>query len=353
MIPTAVRRRPRRVATLVAVALSLTTLTAALAPSAGAAPVDDKRSKAAKLQDQIDASDLQISGLAEQLLGAETRRDTATQAAVDAAVQIDRARQEVDRILSLVRESAASLYRRTTSGTSADGIDFGDASDLTRRSRYARAQAEIDNARMRELEIAQQDLAIQRAEARKASDAAATETAQINEAKTALETARAEQQALLDKVKGEIAAALAAERARRAAEARAKFAASASVSRPNVGAPNGSASQAIAYARGVIGAGYSTNPRMGPTYDCSGLTRSAWEAAGVAIPNNSTAQYAGLPHIPLDAVQPGDLIFYGAGGSSHVALYVGGGMIIDASGSQNAVTERPVWGSPIGAARVV
>jgi cell wall-associated NlpC family hydrolase len=90
----------------------------------------------------------------------------------------------------------------------------------------------------------------------------------------------------------------------------------------------------------VIGAGYSKNPRMGPTYDCSGLTTMAWRAAGVSIPTVSNTQYAGLPHVPLNAVQPGDLIFWGPGGSAHVALYIGGGQIIDASSSQGQVTQR-------------
>jgi cell wall-associated NlpC family hydrolase len=57
--------------------------------------------------------------------------------------------------------------------------------------------------------------------------------------------------------------------------------------------------------------------------------------------------------VPMNALQPGDLIFWGPGGSSHVALYIGGGAIIDASSSQNAVTQRGIWGSPIGAARVL
>jgi cell wall-associated NlpC family hydrolase len=91
---------------------------------------------------------------------------------------------------------------------------------------------------------------------------------------------------------------------------------------------------------------------MGPSYDCSGLTYMAWKSAGVEIPTVSGTQYAGLPHVPLSAVQPGDLIFWGPGGSQHVALYVGGGMIIDASSSRNAVVERAIWGSPSGAARV-
>ncbi len=322
-----------------------------IAPAAGAAPIS-KQQKAAQLQDEIDATDLQISALAERLLSAETRRDIAQAEILDAEARIQQAQAEVARIRALVEENLASLYRRSVAGSTGSDFDFDNTNELLRRGQYSKAQASNDDQLLQQLAVAQEDLAIRREDSQRARSAAATETDEIASVKATFEATRATQQALLDKVKGEIAAAIAAERARRAAEARAKFSRPA-VNAPNVGPPNGSASQAIAFARGVIGSPYSTNPREGPSYDCSGLTKSAWRAAGVSIPNNSTAQYAGLPHISLDAVQPGDLLFWGPGGSSHVALYVGGGMIIDASGSSNAVMERSIWGSPMGAARVV
>ena len=40
------------------------------------------------------------------------------------------------------------------------------------------------------------------------------------------------------------------------------------------------------------------------------------------------AQWAALPHIASSAIQPGDLMYYD--GEGHVAIYVGGGYIIDA-----------------------
>ena len=76
------------------------------------------------------------------------------------------------------------------------------------------------------------------------------------------------------------------------------------------------------------------------------------EQLRLQVTHSSRAQFASLPHVPMDAIQPGDLIFWGEGGGSHVALYVGGGTIIDASSSQNAVTQRGIWGSPVGAARI-
>jgi cell wall-associated NlpC family hydrolase len=321
------------------------------APGANGAPLADKQKQAEELTNQIEAADVEISALAEKLNAAVARRDAAQATVKDTEAQIAAAQEEVDRILDLVQQNLASLYRRTLRGTTGGELDFSDATDLLKRGQYSQAQASRDDELLEKLDAAQQDLAVTRGEAERARDAAAAESEQINAAKSAMEGARAEQQTLLDGIKGELAAAVAAEQARRAAATKVKFAAG-PVNYPDVGPPNGSAAQAIAFARGVIGSPYSTNPRFGPSYDCSGLVSSAWRAAGVGLGGSSGSMYASLPHIPMDALQPGDLIFWGAGGGSHVALYIGGGQIIDASSSQNAVTQRGIWGSPVGAARV-
>jgi cell wall-associated NlpC family hydrolase len=55
---------------------------------------------------------------------------------------------------------------------------------------------------------------------------------------------------------------------------------------------------------------------------------AAWASAGVDIPRDTYEQWAGLPHIPVSEMEPGDLIIYD--GEGHVAMYVGDGYIIDA-----------------------
>jgi cell wall-associated NlpC family hydrolase len=348
---TARTRATRRIVGAVAVVVAMSATTVVASGAIAGAQGGDLRQQAEELQNQIEAADIQISGLAEQLLEAETHRDAAQATAAEAQAGIQEAKAEVRRILDLVQQNLASLYRRTVRGETGAALDFSDARDLLKRTRYAEAQASRDDNLLERLEEAQSDLETQRDEAARARDIAAAQGQQIADAKAAIEAARGQQQTLLDSVQGELAAAVAAERAQREQAATAKV--SVGIASPNVGPPNGSASQAIAYARSVIGAPYSTNPRTGPSYDCSGLTKSAWGAAGVSIGNTSGDQWNRNPHIPLEAVQPGDLIFWGPGGSSHVALYIGGGQIIDASSSQGQVTQRGIWGSPSGAARVV
>ncbi len=77
-------------------------------------------------------------------------------------------------------------------------------------------------------------------------------------------------------------------------------------------------------------------------YDCSGFTRYAFAGVGVPIPKYSGDQYnSGRPIAPSQAKR-GDLIFYGPGGSQHVTIYLGGGRMLEASGSAGKVTVSPV-----------
>jgi len=72
-------------------------------------------------------------------------------------------------------------------------------------------------------------------------------------------------------------------------------------------------------------------------FDCSGLTQAAYETAGINLPRVAQDQFDAGPSVSGAAtVAPGDLTFFGDGpsGVDHVGLYVGGGEMIDVSGTQ-------------------
>jgi peptidoglycan DL-endopeptidase CwlO len=71
-------------------------------------------------------------------------------------------------------------------------------------------------------------------------------------------------------------------------------------------------------------------------FDCSGLMQAAWAYAGVSIPRTSYEQ-ADLPSVPESEMQPGDIMEFA--GDSHVAMYVGGGMLIQAPQTGEDVQE--------------
>ncbi len=88
------------------------------------------------------------------------------------------------------------------------------------------------------------------------------------------------------------------------------------------------AGKAVAFAYAQLGKPYQWGATGPGSFDCSGLVQAAWAAAGISIPRTTYSQWAALPHIASSAIQPGDLLYYD--GEGHVAMYVGGGYIIDA-----------------------
>lgn len=75
-------------------------------------------------------------------------------------------------------------------------------------------------------------------------------------------------------------------------------------------------------------------------YDCSGLAQAAWASAGLTIPRTTYDDWAQLPHISLNAIEPGDLILYD--GEGHVSIYVGNGMIVDEPHTGAVAEEIPM-----------
>ena len=111
--------------------------------------------------------------------------------------------------------------------------------------------------------------------------------------------------------------------------------------------------KAVAFAYAQLGKPYQWGATGPDSYDCSGLAQAAWAAAGVSIPRTTYAQWAALPHISTSALEPGDLLYFD--GVGHVAIYVGGGDIIDAPQTGLDIRKIPLAGwyqsTLVGAAR--
>jgi cell wall-associated NlpC family hydrolase len=116
---------------------------------------------------------------------------------------------------------------------------------------------------------------------------------------------------------------------------------------PVVNVPaSGGAATAIAAARSKLGSPYVWAASGPSTFDCSGLTMYAWGQAGVSLPHSSAMQMSSGRRVSVSALQPGDLVFYGAP-VHHVALYVGGGQVIHAPQTGDVVRYASVNMMPI------
>ncbi|MDN2497025.1 hydrolase Nlp/P60 [Nocardia nova] len=100
-----------------------------------------------------------------------------------------------------------------------------------------------------------------------------------------------------------------------------------------VGVTDTAAAQAISFACAQLGQPYvwgGNGPADGG-WDCSGLTKAAYAAAGIALPRTTYDQVHIGARIPENELQPGDLLFYGnTDNVHHVGLYIGAGHMIHA-----------------------
>lgn len=119
---------------------------------------------------------------------------------------------------------------------------------------------------------------------------------------------------------------------------------------PDVDA-SGRAAVAVKFALAQVGKRYVYGAVGPDSYDCSGLTMRAWGAAGVGLPHSSRAQQGMGTRVSESELQPGDLVFYYSP-VSHVAMYIGNGMIVEARNPRADVVVSPLHSMPyVGAVR--
>ena len=90
----------------------------------------------------------------------------------------------------------------------------------------------------------------------------------------------------------------------------------------------------MAEARKQLGKPYVYGGSGPDSFDCSGLTAWAWRVAGVSLSHSAYNQYFETTRVNVNALQPGDLLFFGSDGVEsihHNAIYIGNGDMIEAS----------------------
>lgn len=134
-----------------------------------------------------------------------------------------------------------------------------------------------------------------------------------------------EAQTLLNKLRKEDRARLAALNKKEQDEAQRRSLAAAK----GLNSVSGRAGIALRYAMNQIGDNYVFGA-AGPTrWDCSGLTMRAFQSAGVSLPHSSRAQFNRGKSVARSVLKPGDLIFFGRP-ISHVGIYLGGNKMVHA-----------------------
>lgn len=97
----------------------------------------------------------------------------------------------------------------------------------------------------------------------------------------------------------------------------------------------------LATATAAIGKPYVFGAEGPNNFDCSGLVQYALSLVGIKSPRLAHDQEAWAT--PVANPQPGDLAFWGYGSNAHVAIYIGGGKVINAAEPGTNVRIQSVW----------
>jgi cell wall-associated NlpC family hydrolase len=167
--------------------------------------------------------------------------------------------------------------------------------------------------------------------------------AQLQDRKAELAAAKKDADAKREKIRKQYADAK-AELARLTAAQQASFNAS-DTNMPEVDA-SGRAKVAIDFALAQLGDPYVYGGTGPDSWDCSGLIMKAWAAAGVSLPRVVGPQMAATTRVPMNALQPGDLVAYGS--MAHIGMYLGGGRVVHAPRPGKSVEITSLSGFTVG-----
>lgn len=285
---------------------------------------------------------------------AAERYNAATDEQSDLERRVQRAEAGVKRQKAEVDETLQGLARFVTASYQVGGVDptlrtllsddpssmLGEASAL---DAYTKQQASaLQRAKKEQLELEQKELIAK--EERRHLNAIEDK---LKEEKDRVDAKAAEAEALLDDLEEEERQRIEDEREDHSDDS------SRDDDRSGEDYPDvpssGRGAVAVEFAMAQVGDAYVYSASGPDAWDCSGLTQAAWAEAGVSISRSSSTQVNDGTPVSLDAIVPGDLLFW----SGHVAMYIGDGQMVHAANPSTSVIVSDIdyMGTPYAATR--
>ena len=356
--------RSRRVGGRLAVGIAVAALAGPLlgvgVQRATAAPEPDLaavQKRVDMLRHEAEVASEKYNDVREQLKGLDVRVAAAQTRMVQQQARVREARR-------LVGQLAAESYRGGDFATLE--LYLGDNPDaLLAQAGVVETLADRQVEAVSRLRDAQRDAAAGVADLGRQKAKILSAQADLAAAKKAVEAKLAAAQALLDRLSAAQRRAL--ERASRAADRQAARDAQ-SQAPPDAGdssggismscggfpvqAPTARVKAVLTYACAQIGDPYVWGADGPDSFDCSGLTMQAWARGGVSLPHSSKMQAGYGTRVSASALRPGDLVFFYSP-ISHVAIYIGKGMMVTAPQTGDTVRVKAVmYGDLVAAVRL-
>ena len=312
---------------------------AVFATGAGAAPqptVSQVQAKINQLTSQFDKVSEQLDQASQQLSAAQTKLSAVR-------VRLNHANSQFQTAQANVAATAAAAFEDTGATSIAGVLTSGDPSVLLQQGSLLMELSGNRSAQTKQLLTDASQLAGVEQEMSRTEAGVAGLKRQLSDHKTSLGK-------LIDTQKATLASLTVPQQQTVQTNS---IGAGGTTSATYSGTTSTQGGKAVAFAYAQLGKPYQWGATGPGSYDCSGLVQAAWASAGVSIPRTTYAQWAALPHISTSALEPGDLLYFD--GIGHVAIYVGGGYIIDAPQTGMDVQKIPLAGwyrsTLVGAAR--
>jgi len=312
---------------------------AVFATGAGAAPqptVGQVQARINQLTSQFDKVSQQLDQASSQLSAAQSRLS-------QVRLRLDHANSQFQAAQAGVAQNAAAAFEDTGATSIAGVLTAGDPSLVLQQGALLMELSGNRSAQTRQLLIDASQLAGVEQEMQRTEAGIAGLKQQLAAHKSSLGKLIGTQKATLASLTVPQQQAVTSK----------SIGASGTTSATYTGTTSTQGGKAVAFAYAQLGKPYQWGATGPGSYDCSGLAQAAWAAAGVSIPRTTYAQWAALPHISTSALEPGDLLYFD--GIGHVAIYAGGGYLIDAPQTGMDVQKVPLSGwyasTLVGAAR--
>ena len=364
-------------------------LTAIIAASAlSAAGLFGSASSSADLREDVANAKAYLEELQMKAAAAHGRVEDAQFALDQLGRKMDKTQQKVDRAKAQLKETQDTIGRYAATAYRSGGIDSSlqlllvdDAQEFLDQAVILDIVAAGQSAALRKTQQARLQLAQATAELTQQEQAEQSALAALEARSQEFDQAVSDADSYLGSLEEELRQQIEAERAAAAAEAAARAAAAAAALSAGSasdggngysntsanGGPNdgGSANSndggggysggsgvssdraaiVVSYALAQVGKPYSFAANPPNSWDCTKLTSWAWAQVGVQLTPYSYAQAQEVRRISPDELQPGDLLFFFEGGAHHASMYIGGGMIVEASSPEVGVRVTDVWNS--------
>ncbi|MED7954036.1 MULTISPECIES: NlpC/P60 family protein [unclassified Streptomyces] len=343
-------RRPKqpsraRVTVLTAAAATAVALSAQVAAHAAPSPSpkkDDVKAQIDQLQEEAEQA-------TERFNGAKERADQLRKQADQLQDQVARGQEQMTQLQAGLAEVAGAQYRTGGIDPSVQLMLSSDPSGYLDKASSVQQASSSQAEALKGLQDQQRRLDQQKVEAAAVLASLDTTTKDLNQSKAEVNKKLKEAQDLLNSLSAADRAAL------KAAQQQADRA-SRGTERPDLGElpkASGMAGSAVALAMAQQGKPYGWGSTGPNSFDCSGLMVWAYGKAGVSLPRTSQAQGNYGTRVPsLAEAQPGDLIIY-RDDRSHVAMYIGNGMVVHAPRTGDVIKVMKADGMKINTIRRV